>query len=481
VKPAPGAGSAAASAGSMFAADRRRFVVGLLRLADPAIVVSAGFAAYWIRHGTLLLPDLYLVAVVIAALLTTNYMSLARVYGFAGLRQVVMQIGTAAASWAAVGLTLLTLAYLTKLSDSFSRFWAISWFVSSLGGFGVVRLAVAFGLRRWAGDGMLATNLAVIGCGRAAARLIEHVRHSDPEGVRVLGVFADDDETPGPTVAGAPVLGGLDAIADFARDHRIDEIVIALPGDDEARIIEALGRVRNVAADIRLCPEPAAFEIPNMGYGITAGVPMLKVIERPLPGWNGLAKAIEDRLLAAALLALFAPLLAVIALAIRIEGGGPVLFRQRRYGFNNNEFHVWKFRTMAPSAAGDGEIVQARRDDPRVTRIGTVLRRTSLDELPQLFNVLRGEMSLVGPRPHAVAHNVKYAAMIDQYLGRHRVKPGITGWAQINGLRGEITAPEEMRRRVLLDLHYIEHWSLLFDLKILFLTLFVGFVHRKAY
>jgi len=175
------------------------------------------------------------------------------------------------------------------------------------------------------------------------------------------------------------------------------------------------------------------------------------------------------------------PLMAACALLIKLDSAGPVLFRQKRYGFNNNEITVFKFRTMAHEPVPSEIVPQARRNDPRITRIGAFLRKTSLDELPQLFNVLRGEMSLVGPRPHAVAHNEHYAKIIDGYLGRHRVKPGITGWAQVNGLRGETETPEKMRMRVQYDLFYIDNWSLVFDLKILAMTSFLGFVHRNAY
>ena len=186
-------------------------------------------------------------------------------------------------------------------------------------------------------------------------------------------------------------------------------------------------------------------------------------------------------MIAALLLILLLPVFAIIALAIKLDSQGPVFFRQKRYGFNNNPITVFKFRTMFTGPAEESSVPQARRNDPRVTRLGALLRRSSLDELPQLFNVLRGEMSLVGPRPHAVAHNEQYAKVIDDYLSRHRVKPGITGWAQINGLRGETDTPDKMRRRVQYDLYYIDNWSLFFDLKILLLTPFVGFVNRNAY
>jgi putative colanic acid biosynthesis UDP-glucose lipid carrier transferase len=192
-------------------------------------------------------------------------------------------------------------------------------------------------------------------------------------------------------------------------------------------------------------------------------------------------KNLEDRILAPIFCVIFFIPCLLIAIAIKLDSPGPVLFKQQRFGFNNNPINVLKFRTMYADRPAEPGVPQATRNDPRITRVGRFLRRSSLDELPQLWNVLMGEMSLVGPRPHAVYHNHKYAAMIDEYLGRHRMKPGMTGWAQVNGLRGETTTVEQMRARVQYDLAYIDNWSLLFDLRILFLTLFVGFVSRKAY
>src|SRR5262249_13558848 len=218
---------------------------------------------------------------------------------------------------------------------------------------------------------------------------------------------------------------------------------------------------------------------PARGFEAVAGIPMLAVHERPIVGWSLLLKEIEDRLFAAVLLLVLLPVFALIALAIKLDSQGPVFFRQKRYGFNNNPITIFKFRQMVASPEEAG-VPQARRNDPRVTRVGAFLRRTSLDELPQLINVLNGEMSLVGPRPHAVAHNEQYAKVIDDYLSRHRVKPGITGWAQVNGLRGETDTPEKMRLRVQHDLFYIDNWSFWFDLKILALTPFAA-INRNAY
>ena len=212
-------------------------------------------------------------------------------------------------------------------------------------------------------------------------------------------------------------------------------------------------------------------------------MPLLRVFDRPLTGWSRLAKGIEDRVIAALVLMLTAPVMLAIAVLVRVSSPGPVLFRQRRYGFDNAAIEVLKFRTMHVNGREEIEAggAAARRGDPRVTPIGRFLRRTSLDELPQFFNVLLGQMSIVGPRPHAVAHNERFASLIDGYLSRHRVKPGITGWAQIHGLRGEAETLARMQERVRYDLHYIENWSLLLDLRIIFRTLLVGFSHPNAY
>ena len=259
-------------------------------------------------------------------------------------------------------------------------------------------------------------------------------------------------------------------------------MIVALPWSAEQRILELLQQLRQVAVDVQLCPEAIGFRMVDRPVIHLGGVPMLAVFDRPLNGWNYVAKAIEDRVLAALILLLIWPLMVLIAIAVKLDSDGPVLFRQKRYGFNNNEIEVLKFRTMYHDAGGgERDVRQATRADSRVTRIGGLLRRTSLDELPQFFNVLEGSMSIVGPRPHAVTHNVKYAGMIQHYYGRHRVKPGITGWVQVNGLRGETDTPDKIEKRVAYDLYYIDNWSLLLDLKIIVRTLFVGFVSKNAY
>jgi Undecaprenyl-phosphate glucose phosphotransferase len=282
-------------------------------------------------------------------------------------------------------------------------------------------------------------------------------------------------------VEGYPHRGTIDDLVHYVRTHPVDEVIVAIPWHDAADIQAIVKRLKVLPINVKLCPDYVGWTLPVRRFLPLAGIPMLAVLERPLSGWNFVLKALEDRVLAAILIVLFAPVLLLIAMAIKLDSPGPVFFRQKRYGFNNNPITVYKFRTMHVGADSDLTVQQARRNDPRVTRVGAILRRTSLDELPQLLNVLNGEMSLVGPRPHAVVHNEQYAKIIDDYLSRHRVKPGITGWAQVNGLRGETDTPEKMARRVQFDLYYIDNWSLLFDIKILLLTPFLGFVNKNAY
>jgi len=462
--------------------DDQRVLVGALRVVDVIIVAGTGLCAYAVRHNSYNVPDYYLVAIAIGALLSANYLQIGKLYQFEGLHHFAVQFGALTASWIAVIVTLLLIAYFGKVSSGFSRIWAGYWFVSAYLLLLTTRGAFSVLLHRWRLQGRLTHDVVVVGAGEFGARLIQYLNQQRGGGIRVLGLF-DDRKTRVPqSVGGYPVLGSVDDLLMFVRKNRVNQIIIAIPWAAEERLETLLHSLEAVAADVTLCPGAAAFELPNLGYEDVGGVPMLTLQKPPLTGWNRVVKGIEDRVLAFALLMALWPLLIVIGVAIKLTSPGPVLFTQRRYGFNNNEITILKFRSMHWDPTEERERSdQTKRNDPRVTPIGAVLRRTSLDELPQLINVLLGDMSLVGPRPHTVAHNEQYAKTVDKYLIRHKVKPGMTGWAQVNGLRGEIHMPELMRRRVQFDLDYIENWSLLFDFKILALTLFTGFVNENAY
>mgnify|MGYP001131389257 CR=1 FL=1 len=462
------------------AADLEAWVSGALRIADVIIVVVAAVIAYWIRHDTYALPNLYVMAILAAVVLTANYMQIARVYEFNNLMRLTAQIGLIAMSWTAVMLSLIALAYFTQTSIAFSRAFALGWFALTLGGLVLARILVLTQMERWRQAGRLTLNVAVIGAGPLARQVLQHLKAQGEKQYRIVGVF-DDRVNDASEIEGYAFRGTVDDLVRYVRTHPVDEIVVAVSWQEREYIQNIVKRLKVVPTNVKLCPDYVGWALPVRRFLPLAGIPMLAVLERPLSGWSLVIKALEDRILAALLLLLFAPVLLAVALAIRLDSPGPILFRQKRYGFNNNPITVYKFRTMHVSAGEDPTVPQARRNDPRVTRVGAFLRRTSLDELPQLLNVIKGEMSLVGPRPHAVAHNEQYAKIIDDYLSRHRVKPGITGWAQINGLRGETDTPEKMARRVQYDLYYIDNWSLLFDIKILLLTPFLGFVNKNAY
>jgi len=330
-------------------------------------------------------------------------------------------------------------------------------------------------------SGAFGRTVAIVGAGEPGRRLVEHLSIAHDPSIRLIGVY-DDRRTRVPaTVGSVPVLGTVDDLIERARRDHLDTIVVALPWSSTDRVSACLEKLRMIPADVQLCPDVLRLGSPFRGVTSTSGVPMIRVYDRPLSGWSYFIKAAEDRVVAAILLILALPLFVGIALMIKLDSPGPVFFRQSRQGFNSNVFTVWKFRTMHHDRPDEPTVPQATRDDRCVTRLGALLRRHSLDELPQLFNVLKGEMSIVGPRPHAVVHNQSYAPIINGYLARHRVKPGITGWAQVNGLRGKTQVPEKMAARVQHDLYYIDNWSLLFDLRIMAQTALVGFSGKHAY
>jgi len=456
-------------------------ILGLLRVADAAIIFLSAIAAYFIRHDWEPPPEPYYLAMLIGVGLSAQVFHMGRLYSFRLLDQVVKQLTLIVPMLVVVAALLIALAFFTKDAEYYSRAWAGLWL--TLGAFGmlILRVYVALKLRKWRRKGELTRNAVVVGAGDQGRRLIEHIRASGGGGLQLAGIF-DDRKTRIPReIAGLPVLGTTADLLEWARTNPLDLIILALPWTAEARLTQLMNELRVVPVDVQLAPDHIGFRLYDRGVTHLAGVPMLTVFEKPLAGWSYLIKSIEDRVLAALILLVFSPVMLMVAAIIKLTSPGPVLFKQKRYGFNNNVFEVYKFRSMHDRPVEAARVAQATRGDPRITPIGGFIRRTSLDELPQLLNVLKGDMSIVGPRPHAVAHNEEYSKIIGQYYGRHRVKPGITGWAQVHGYRGETDTPDKMEKRVQYDLYYIDHWSLLLDLKILVMTAFVGFVNKNAY
>jgi polysaccharide biosynthesis protein PslA len=281
-----------------------------------------------------------------------------------------------------------------------------------------------------------------------------------------------------------PVLGGMGELERLIRQDRVDQVILAMPWHAEERIFEIVSKVAMTPVKVRLAPDLIGYRYTNRSFRLLDGLPVLELFDRPISGVAHIAKSIEDRVVALAAVIISAPAIAFIALAIKLDSPGPVFFRQDRIGFNNRVISVWKFRTMRHDRCENDEIEQARRGDPRVTRVGAFLRRMSLDEVPQLFNVLAGEMSIVGPRPHAPSTRAAgriFDQVVDSYAARHKVKPGITGWAQVNGWRGETDTEEKLIKRVEYDLYYIEHWSVVFDISIMFRTIVTTLKTANAY
>jgi Undecaprenyl-phosphate glucose phosphotransferase len=457
-----------------------------LRLADVLVVILAALAAYELYLTTFLdsLDGKHVVGIILAALLTANIFPFFGLYDERYWRNWFRQLTRPLLAWAVVGACLIVATYIAKVSTDFSRGWVIVWFIAGYIGFVLVRLVLGMLLARWSEIGRMTKAVAVVGAGKVGERLIEHLRRLPHRELVIVGVYDDAPPADGAPVAGVEYRGTVETLLNDARRQRVDLIAVALPWSDEERIVGIFKRLWTLPVDIRLAPDMIGYQLTHCSFGTLGDVPVLNVFDRPLSDEKQLLKRLEDFGLASLMLLLFSPLMLLIALSIKLTSRGPVLFRQPRSGFNNQMIDVYKFRTMRIHQPAPGELVQARPNDPRLTPIGGFLRRTSLDELPQLLNVLNGSMSLVGPRPHASgtrAANVLFEEAVAEYAARHRVKPGLTGWAQVNGWRGETDTLEKIQRRVEHDLFYIENWSLRFDFKIILMTVAEVLRRRNAW
>jgi len=318
------------------------------------------------------------------------------------------------------------------------------------------------------------------GCTDVSLQMAERLRKNRELCISVAGFFDDRSAERLGLEVGAPLLGGLPDLADYVRKNAVEVIFIALPMRHVQRVMDLLDDLRDTTASIYYVPDVFVFDLIQARTGEILGMPVVAMCETPFFGYRGVVKRLMDVSIAGVGLLLLAPFLAVVALLVKLTSPGPVIFRQRRYGLDGQEISVYKFRTMTVTEDG-AEIRQATRDDERVTPLGRFLRRYSIDELPQLLNVVQGTMSLVGPRPHAVAHNEEYRKLIKGYMIRHKVLPGITGLAQVSGCRGETRTLEQMQARVRYDLDYLRHWSPALDLKIMLRTALLVFADRKAY
>jgi Undecaprenyl-phosphate glucose phosphotransferase len=388
------------------------------------------------------------------------------------------------AIWLCSGLGLDFAARWIDPSASFSAPWITCWLLFTTAGVGATSLTLQVFARRWEQDGRLTQRTALVGGGEHGQRYIEWFarnKERTPD-VELVGYYDDRRRRVPTELEGFKYKGTVDDLLAELLSGSIDQVFIALPWSADCRIDEIAQRLRRVAIDVRLVPEMIAFRLAGSS-NVSLLESMVKVVRRPISGWSLLLKELFDKVVSGLLLVAFMPVMLLIAIAIKIDDHGPVFFRQRRVGFNNHTIGVWKFRTMYCDRCEHEHIQQARAGDPRVTRVGYWLRRLSLDELPQLFNVLAGEMSIVGPRPHAPSTRAGgrlFDEVIDCYATRHTVKPGITGWAQVSGWRGPTDTEVKLIKRVEYDLYYIENWSIVFDVLILLRTLVVPFNSSNA-
>lgn len=394
---------------------------------------------------------------------------------FAGFKKVLQ-------AWGMTWMFLIVVAFLLKDAVNFSRLTVALWAFITPIGLLIYRFAIRVLLAYMKGQGWNTRKIAIVGAGALGQRLAGTLNEDTMLGYNPCAFYDDAGDKAGASFEGIPVAGTIDDLLSTASiDTRYDEIYIALPLRAENRIKQILNAFADSSITVKFIPDFFTFDLLHSRLTDIGGIPVLSVYDSPLnSSGNAALKRIEDVVISSLIIFLVSPLLLAIAVAIKLTSKGPVIFKQRRYGMNGEEITILKFRTM--TVCDDGNVItQASKNDARLTKIGGFLRRTSLDELPQFFNVIGGSMSIVGPRPHACAHNEQYRKLIPKYMLRHLVKPGITGWAQVHGWRGETDTLNKMEKRVEFDLHYIDNWSLWLDIRIILLTFVKGFINKNAY
>jgi Undecaprenyl-phosphate glucose phosphotransferase len=448
-------------------------LAGTVRLIEVMLVTLVGLAVYVCYVvPTEGFATYYVVAIVAIALMSLLAFQAADIYQVQAFRGHEKQYFRLASAWSVVFLVAIGVSFFAKAGDQFSRAWLSGFYVLGLLILIAFRRALFLLVRKWTRQGRLDRRTVVVGADRSGETLLQSLAAQRDSDVNIIGVFDDrNDERSLITCNGVPNLGRVDDLVEFARKTRVDLVIFALPISAEGRILHMLKKLWVLPVDIRLSAHTNKLRFRPRSYSYIGNVPVLDVFDRPIADWDIVMKWLFDKVVGTMALIALAPVMLLVALAIKLESRGPVFFKQRRYGFNNELIEVYKFRSMYSDFTDPTAKKLVVKDDPRVTRVGRFIRKTSLDELPQLLNVVfKSNLSLVGPRPHAVQGKLQsrlFDEAVDGYFARHRVKPGITGWAQVNGWRGEIDNEEKIQKRVEFDLYYIENWSVLFDLYIL--------------
>ncbi|MDX2289063.1 MAG: undecaprenyl-phosphate glucose phosphotransferase [Hyphomicrobiaceae bacterium] len=453
-----------------------RIIADVARLGDFLAAGLSGFAvaAVYVDETGVPLTAGYLAATLMTALATVLIFDLLKLYRVPELRSVIRQMPRLLLGWLGAFALLAAGLFMVKSGEEFSRGWLAMWVIIGALSILAVRTGLAGLVHRWNRTGQLYRRAVVYGTGTVTRETLAQLEADLDADVRICGLYDERGGERVPTqTLGYPVLGNLEDLIAYARSSRVDIVLIALPITAEARIAQVLKHLSQLPVEIKLPARTTRLRFSHGVYSHIGNVAMIDLMDKPISAWGAVAKWTFDKAIAALALVLLAPVLLAVAIAIRRDSKGPILFKQKRYGFNNELIEVYKFRSMYTDKCDATAAKLVTKDDPRVTPVGRFIRKTSLDELPQLINVLKGELSLVGPRPHALsakAGNQLYDEVVEEYFARHRVKPGITGWAQINGWRGETDTPVKIQRRVEHDLYYIENWSVFLDFYILLKT-----------
>ena len=453
----------------------------LMRLIDFALIYGALWLPTYAR-GAAWDERSWTAATIAAVLFLVIGQSLRLYEGSRGAR-LKPQLTRAWVAWfIGVVPVLLFLLFISKQSEGYSRAVISAWFVLAPLFVSIWRTTTTLLLRGLRARGYNTRSAAIVGMTELGEQLALQMQSTPSLGIEIHGYYDDRTEErchPIPESLGQRA-GSLSDLVDAARTGEVDLIYVAFPLRAEPRINRLLGQLSDTTASVYLAADFFAFNLLRARWGALGSVPTVSLHETPFYGVDGWLKRLEDLVLGTLILMIIAIPMLIIGIGVKLTSPGPALFRQRRYGLNGEIIHVLKFRSMSVTEDGS-EIKQATEDDPRITKLGAFLRRTNLDELPQFLNVIEGTMSIVGPRPHAVAHNELYRGKVPGYMLRHKVKPGISGWAQVNGWRGETDTLEKMEKRVEHDLDYIRNWSLVWDLQIIFMTVFGSGARRNAY
>lgn len=447
----------------------------VMRLLDVLVSMLCCFVAYYLVFDTQPSPPHYQVAMLLSVLLVMLVFHAYSLYRTWRGIDYIQEMAALLLAWTTVFSIQVFLSVITKTSEDFSRAWLVMWYTFGAISLLIMRYFLRRVLRYMRSHGFNLRHIAIISSGDTGGQVLKNIQGSPESGFNVAAYFSDEEEKDG--ISATIYYGRFPEARDYLENHQIDQVWIAMPFRDADRIEYIMEQLKNVTADIRLVPDFLSFRLINHSISSIAGMPVINLSVTPMDGVNFWIKAIEDKFISALILLLASPVLICIAIAIKLTSSGPVFYKQNRLSWNGKEFTMYKFRTMPVDTELNTGPVWAVNGENRATSVGGFLRRTSLDELPQFWNVLKGDMSIVGPRPERPIFVHQLKDKIPSYMQKHMVKAGITGWAQVNGWRGDTDLTERIEH----DLYYIDNWSLWLDLKIISLTIFKGFVHKNAY